>query len=144
MNELLAELNVAWVQPVAQRMLADRAALQAMLKKTVNGGGEGLMLHRGGSLYRGERTDDLLKLKPYEDAEATVVAHVPGKGKYAGALGALLVQTLGGLRFKLGTGFSDAQRRDPPPIGGLVTYRYVSLNPSGVPRSASFLRVQKY
>jgi DNA ligase 1 len=143
LNRLIANLDIAWAQPVAQRKVADRAELQALLKKTVRAGGEGLMLHRGASLYRGERTDDLLKLKPYEDAEATVIGHVPGKGKHEGALGALVVQTPAGLRFKLGTGFSDAERRDPPPIGAQVTYRYISLNPSGVPRFASFLRVRK-
>ncbi len=142
LQRLLADLDVAWVQAVAQRKVVDRAELKALLKKTVNGGGEGLVLHRGDSLYRGERSDDLLKLKPYEDAEATVVAHLPGKGKHASALGALLVQTPGGLRFSLGSGFSDAERRDPPPVGSQVTYRYIGLNASGVPRFASFLRVR--
>ena len=142
LNTLLATLGVAWVRPVVQRKLADRAALQALLKQIVRAGGEGLMLHRGGSLYRGERNDDLLKLKPYEDAEATVVAHLPGKGRHAGALGALLVQTPAGLRFSLGSGFSDAVRRDPPPIGSQVTYRYIGLNTGGVPRFASFLHVR--
>jgi DNA ligase-1 len=139
---LLAELAVAWVQAVEQRKVTNRAALRALFRKTVGAGGEGLMLHRGGSVYRGERNDDLLKLKPYQDAEATVVAHVPGKGKHAGALGALVVQTPGGVRFSLGSGFSDAERRDPPPVGSQVTYRYVALSASGVPRFASFLRVR--
>ena len=56
-------------------------------------------------------------------------------------MGALELQTPAGLRFRLGTGFSDAQRSDPPPIGSLVTYRYRDLTPSGRPRFASFLRV---
>jgi len=142
LNKLLTELGIAWVQAVEQRKVADRRALQALLKATVNAGGEGLMLHRGDSLYRAERSDDLLKLKPYEDADATVVAHLPGKGKYAGMLGALVVEKPGGLQFSLGSGFSDAQRRDPPPIGSQVTYRYVGLHASGVPRFATFLRVR--
>ncbi|HEY9106327.1 MAG TPA: hypothetical protein VIN58_06590 [Roseateles sp.] len=45
------------------------------------------------------------------------------------------------MRFKLGTGFSDAQRRDPPPIGATITYRYRDVTPTGKPRFASFLRV---
>lgn len=143
LSKLVGDLHLAWVQPVPQRKVADRAALQALLKKTVAGGGEGLMLHRGSSRYSATRSDDLLKLKPYEDAEATVVGHVPGKGKYAGMLGALVVQKPGGLQFSIGTGFSDAQRKDPPPIGSEVTYRYIGLHASGVPRFASFLRVRK-
>ena len=67
---------------------------------------------------------------------------MPGKGKHAGRLGALEVMTPGGVRFRLGTGLSDAVRRDPPPVGSTVTYRYVGLNASGVPRFTSFLRVR--
>ena len=100
------------------------------------------MLHRGGSIYSAGRSDDLLKLKPYEDAEARVLAHLPGKGKFQGMLGALLVERPDGRRFRIGTGFSDAQRRNPPPIGALVTYQYHGLTGSGLPRFASFMRIR--
>jgi DNA ligase-1 len=130
----------AWVRPVAQSRIASHAALQSLLRKTVGAGGEGLVLHRGDSLYSAQRNDDLLKFKPFDDAEAKVVAHIPGKGKFEGMLGALLVETPQGQRFKLGTGLSDAQRRDPPAIGSWVTYRFRDVNPSGIPRFASYLR----
>ena len=129
-----------WVQPVQQSRTTSQAALQALLRKTVRDGGEGLVLHRGESLYVGQRSDDLLKLKPFDDAEARVVGHIDGQGKYKGLLGALLVETPEGLRFKLGTGFSDAQRRKPPAVGSWVTYRFRDSNPSGIPRFASYLR----
>lgn len=143
LDRLVGALGIAWLQAVPQRKIADRAALLALMKQTVKAGGEGLMLHRGASLYRGVRSDDLLKLKPYEDAEAVVVAQVPGQGRFAGMLGALVVQTPTGLRFRLGTGFTDAERHDPPPVGSTVTYGYVALNASGVPRHARFLRVRR-
>ena len=69
------------------------------------------------------------------------MGHEPGKGRYAGVMGALELETPEGLRFRLGTGFSDAQRRDPPPLGSWVTYRYRELTPAGKPRFASFVRV---
>lgn len=131
-----------WLQAVAQRRLPHDAALQALLRETVRAGGEGLVLHRGASLYRGERSDDLLKLKEQLDAEATVIGHLPGKGKYQGQLGALWVQTPDGVRFKLGSGLRDADRTSAPAIGSQVTYRYLGLHPNGVPRFASFLRVR--
>ena len=124
------------------KMVESDKALQARLREVVQAGGEGLMLHRGASSYRGERNDDLLKLKPFLDAEARVLAQVPGKGRNAGQLGALWVETRQGKRFKLGTGFSDAQRSDPPAPGTWVVYRFRDVNPSGVPRFASFLRVR--
>ena len=141
-QRLVHNLQQAWVVPVPQWRVASHPELQAQLKKVAKGGAEGLMLHRADAPYRGVRSDDLLKLKLFDDAEARVVAHLPGQGKLVGKLGALLVETPEGLRFKLGTGFTDAQRDHPPPVGTLVTYRYRGLNDSGVPRFASFWRVR--
>ncbi|HTH95619.1 MAG TPA: DNA ligase [Rhodocyclaceae bacterium] len=139
---LIPSLDMPWIQVVEQRKIADHKALDALLRKTVQAGGEGLMLHRGASLYRAERNDDLLKLKPYDDAEAKVIGYQPGKGKYAGRVGALLVETPDGKRFKLGTGLNDGQRASPPPLGAWVTYRFIGFNNSGIPRFATFLRVR--
>lgn len=100
------------------------------------------MLHRGDSLYRGLRSDDLLKVKTYLDAEAVVLAYVPGKGKFTGMMGSMVVETADGVRFRLGSGFSDAERADPPPIGSSVTFKYYGRTRHGVPRFASFLRVR--
>lgn len=148
LKQVVAAIGKPWVQAVVQYRVADHAALQLQLKKTVKLGGEGLMLHRGDALYKGLRNDDLLKVKLHEDAEARVIAHIPGKGKYAGQLGALLVEKPASdgkpaQRFKLGTGLSDAQRQNPPAIGALVTYRFRGLNDSGIPRFASFMRVRE-
>lgn len=126
---------------VEQFRLPDQASLQARLKMVVAGGGEGLMLHRSNAPYVTGRSDALLKLKEISDAEATVLAHVPGKGKYAGLMGALEVETEDGQRFRLGTGFSDEQRKTPPAVGSRVTYTYRDLTPHGKPRFAAFLRV---
>lgn len=148
LNGLVSRIDQPWVQAVAQFKLASHQALQSLLAQTVKQGGEGLMLHRGASLYKGQRTDDLLKVKTHEDMEARVIAHIPGKGKYAGVLGALLVEMPGvdgkpGQRFKLGTGFSDEQRQSPPALGSTVTYRFRGLNDSDIPRFASFLRIRE-
>jgi len=143
LNAVVAAIGQPWVQAVQQKRLASDAALQALLLRTVRAGGEGLMLHRGGSLYQGGRSDDLIKLKTHEDTEARVIAHVPGKGRHAGRMGALLVEMPSGQRFKLGAGFSDAARADPPPVGSWVTYRYRGTHDGGLPRFASFVRVRE-
>jgi len=140
----IAEINQPWVAAVEQFTVTDRTALQARLDKVIRAGGEGLMLHRMASFYRAERNDDLLKLKPYDDAEARVVGYLPGKGKFAGMLGALRVETADGLHFNLGAGLSDAERRNPPLVGSWVTYRYNGVNArTGIPRFARFLRVRE-
>ena len=108
----------------------------------VAAGGEGLVLQHMDALYHPGRSAGLLKYKLYQDAEARVVAHTAGRGKYTGKLGALVVERPDGLRFRIGTGFSDAQRADPPPVGSIVTYRYNGTSESGVPRFARFLHVR--
>jgi DNA ligase 1 len=140
--KLVQQLNQAWVQAVPQERVASHAELMARLDRLVKAGGEGLMLHRGDSFYRAERNDDLLKVKTHEDAEARVLQHLPGKGRHTGRMGALLVETPEGVRFRLGTGFTDGQRDLPPAVGEWVTYRFRGVNESGVPRFASFVRLR--
>jgi DNA ligase 1 len=138
--EIVRQANVSHLKAVAQFHVKNEAELKKRLKQVVENGGEGLMLHRADAEYITGRSDALLKLKPLFDAEATVVAHTLGRGKYKGKLGALIVETPEGLRFKLGTGFSDAQRKNPPKIGSIVTYTYRDKTPKGKPKFASFLR----
>ncbi len=142
MARIVSGTGLPWLQRVAQHRVADRKALQREFERVVRAGGEGLMLHRDDALRVAGRTDAILKYVPWLDDEARVIAHVQGNGKYAGMLGALLVEAPDGRRFRIGTGFTDAQRREPPPPGTLVTYRYRELTGKGLPRFPSFLRVR--
>lgn len=141
LQRLLPLPNAPWLVAVPQQRATTHEELQALLHKTVKLGGEGLMLHRGRSFYRGERGSDLLKLKPFDDAEARVIAHLPGQGRHAGRLGALQVESAEGRAFRLDSGFTEAQRREPPAIGSWVTYRFNGTTADGLPRAARFLRV---
>jgi DNA ligase-1 len=137
---VVARSPSAQVELVAQGRVADRMALQRQLDATVAAGGEGLMLHVASAPYVTGRGDALMKLKPHLDAEAIVVGHRPGAGKYRGFVGALEVEAADGRRFLVGSGLTDALRRDPPPLGTVITYRHRDLTPSGLPRFATYLR----
>lgn len=143
MKQLAAGGVPPWLTFVEQFRLADRDGLIRKLAEVVRQGGEGLMLHRADATYETGRSSVLLKMTPWLDAEARVVGHLPGKGKYAGMAGALRVEMPDGRRFSLGSGFSDGQRRNPPSVGTLVTYRYRELGPNGIPRFARFVRVRE-
>ncbi len=106
-------------------------------------GGEGVMLRKPGSPYTVGRSHDLLKVKTYEDAEATVIRHLTGAGKNSSRLGSILVKLPNGIQFAIGTGFSDKERENPPPIGSVVTFKYYGFYKSGIPKFASFLRIHK-
>ena len=105
-------------------------------------GGEGLMLRQPGSKYVTGRSATLLKVKTFHDAEARVVGHDPGAGRHKGRLGALLVEMADGTRFAVGTGFSDAERGNPPGVGSTITFRYQELTDGGVPRFPSYVGVR--
>lgn len=113
------------------------------LDTLVNENGEGIMLRKVTARYQAGRSNDLLKLKKHQDAEARVVGYKIGNGKYKGLMGSVLVRTDEGTEFYVGTGFSDEQRLNPPEIGSLITYRYNGLTAEGKPRFARFVRVRE-
>lgn len=148
-EQRVAELNqiaesVGWegMQVVAQSRIETPAALHRRLREVVAAGGEGLMLHRADAAYVTGRSELLLKLKPIDDSEATVIAHEQGQGRLSGTLGALRVRSPEGREFSIGSGLSDADRRAPPPVGSLVRYRFRGLTGGGLPRFATFVRVE--
>jgi DNA ligase 1 len=100
------------------------------------------MLRQPASRYIAGRSATLCKVKSFRDAEARVIGHLPGSGRHAGRLGALEVEMQDGTRFAVGTGFSDAERESPPPVGAIITYRYQELSNDGVPRFPTWIGVR--
>jgi DNA ligase 1 len=77
------------------------------MDKVVAKKGEGMMIRDPNSLYEGKRTDKLLKVKKFDDAEAVVVGHQKGTGRCSNMLGALEMRADNGIEFKIGSGFND-------------------------------------
>lgn len=142
LDQIISDHKNPYLHLIKQTHLSDHEQLMTKLDQIVKNGGEGLMLHLGDSFYKTGRTDDILKVKKHQDAEAIVIAHLPGKGKYQNMLGALLVEMPDGKRFKIGTGFKDLDRKNPPAIGSKITYKYFGLTRKGIPKFASFLRIR--
>jgi DNA ligase-1 len=141
-KQLVQGSQSAYLAMVPQKKIANHTDLYALLDNVVKQNGEGLMLHLAKAHYQSGRSKNVLKLKKHQDAEAVVIAHMPGKGKYQGLLGAIKVRTTEGIIFKIGNGFSDQQRQQPPKIGSVITYKYIGKTKRGVPRFASFLRIK--
>ena len=142
LKQLVEASGSPYLALVVQRPVASHPELVAELEQVVAAGAEGLMLKRRNSRYQAGRSDDLLKVKTHDDAEATVVGHLQGKGKYKGLMGSLEVELANGRRFRIGTGFSDVERHNPPTVGTVITFRYRGFTATGLPRFASFLRVR--
>ncbi|WP_435234845.1 DNA ligase [Psychromonas sp. PT13] len=143
MKNIVNQTDSPYLQMIPQQKVTNNSQLQALLETILKEGGEGLMLHRGEAYYQAKRSKDLMKLKKYQDAEAIVLAHLPGKGRNAARLGALRVKTTDGIIFKIGTGFSDHERENPPAIGSTITYQYIGKTKNNVPRFASFMRIRE-
>lgn len=138
---LFAQHKTTVAQLLAHQRCKGLAHLRDELARIEALRGEGLMLREPGSRYAVGRSSTLLKVKSFRDAEATVIKHQPGKGKHKGRLGAVVARLADGTEFSIGTGFSDAQRASPPPIGSVITFRYQELSDRGVPRFPSFVRI---
>lgn len=140
-QHLVAALNLPYLGYVKHYPVDNETQLERVLKAVNQAGGEGLMLRKRLGLYQAGRSSNVVKMKVADDAEAEVIGHLPGKGKHEGRLGALVVKMPNGVQFRVGTGFSDAQREDPPAIGSHITYRYNGFTKNGIPKFARFMRV---
>ncbi|MDX3774461.1 DNA ligase [Chromatiaceae bacterium AAb-1] len=143
MQAITQRQNSPYLEVVPQFRITTNAGLFEKLRALESAGAEGLMLHHQDALYQTGRSNDLLKLKTYQDTEAVVIGYRPGKGKYQGMVGALMVKTPEGKTFAIGSGLTDELRRNPPEIGAVVTYRYNGFTNNGLPRFARFLRIRE-
>jgi len=99
------------------------------------------MIKDPNSKYEGTRSDKLLKVKVFQDSEAKVLKHELGTGRLWNMMGKILVfDAKLGVEFRIGTGFTDQQRRNPPRKGSIITYKYQNLTNAGIPRFPVYLR----
>ena len=144
MKNIIKNSKSPYLKMIQQQKMANNTELHTLLDNVLSKGGEGLMLHKGSAFYQAKRSKDLMKLKKYQDAEAVILQQLPGKGRNKGRLGAILVKAEDGTIFKIGGGFSDIERDNPPAVGTIITYQYIGKTKNGIPRFASFLRVKDF
>lgn len=138
---LINQINVFHIQYVRHFEALTETHVMANLDKVVEGGGEGLILRDKKAVYHAGRDPGVVKLKITDDAEAKLIGYVEGKGKYQGQMGSVIVEMPNGINFKIGSGFTDQQRLDPPKIGTQITYRHNGFTKNGIPKFARFWRV---
>ena len=140
--ELVSRIGSSQVRKLSQERCHGEDHLREELARIEQLGGEGLMLRMPGSFYEAGRSTTLLKVKSFLEADALVMAHLPGEGRHHGRLGALAVVLPNGVQFAVGSGFTDAERNHPPAVGSTITFRYQELSDRGVPRFPTFVRVR--
>jgi DNA ligase-1 len=125
---------------IKQKTVKGKDHLKEELLRVETLGGEGLIVRNPDSFYTIGRSAGILKVKSYYDMEATVMGHIEGTGRNYGRMGSILVELKDRTQFKIGTGFSDEERNNPPPIGAIITFRYYGFYKSGIPKFPSFMR----
>lgn len=129
---------------IKQVKVKDNAEFEAFVEQIVAKGGEGAVAREPNAPYERKRSKNALKYKKFKDAECEVTKVNAGKGKFSGLLGSVVCENLSDKkRFKIGSGFSDKERANPPKIGSVITYKYQNLTAKGLPRFPVFLRVRE-
>lgn len=131
------------IKVISQVKIKDKAHLEKFLKEVEAKGGEGVVVRDPNTLYIDKRTNKALKVKRFKDDECRVIAHNIGHGKYADSIGSITCKMDNNTTFKIGSGFSDKDRKNPPAIGSLITFKYKEFTKYGKPRFSVFLRVRK-
>ena len=143
LRDYLEEHPAGPVRIIPQVECRNREHLRAMLAEVEARGGEGLVVRNPHARYQTGRNGAAMKVKTFDDMEGKVVGYREGTGKYAGKTGSLHVEIPGGVRFHIGSGLTDRDRENPPPLGSIVTFKHQGFTRNGVPRFASFLRVRE-
>ncbi|WP_345668144.1 DNA ligase [Wohlfahrtiimonas larvae] len=142
MKYYIPSLNLSYVKMIPQEKIQSIDELKHKLNQVVAMKGEGLMLHHEDALYGSGRVNHLLKVKQYDEDKGRVIGYKPGKGKYKGMVGALIIELKDGSIVNVGSGLTDEMRKNPPAINEVVAFIYNGLTNHGKPRFPRFKRLR--
>ena len=133
-----------------QTIIRSKEHLAKMFDEEVRQGGEGLVIRHPKAFYEPRRTKKVMKIKPQHEDDAVVIGHEPGKGKFEGKLGALLLRWIARpdvvFRVGGGPGLDEKMRTEYKtqfPIGAVVKVQYMSLFPKTMkPRQPQIVGVR--
>ncbi len=128
-----------YIKVIKQIKVKDKEHLDSFLKSVEEKGGEGVVVRDGSLNYYAKRNNDALKVKSYTDEECEVVGYNEGQGKYKGLVGSLSCKMQNKQVIKIGSGLKNHQRKNPPQIGAIITFKYYGLTSKGNPRFPIFL-----
>ena len=130
----------------------DTSKIIELLEEQTLKGEEGVMINIWDAPYDFKRTNNLLKVKKFQDTEVKVVGFQEGTNKYAGTLGALVCEYKYST-VDVGSGFSDALRDEiwankDAWLGKIITVKYFEEtynSATGLPslRFPVFIRVRE-
>ena len=86
---------------------------QALFEKYLAEGQEGIILKDLNGIWENKRSKTQIKFKGELECDLKIVGIEEGTGKYAGMLGAILLESSDGvIKVRAGSGFTDEQRKN--------------------------------
>jgi DNA ligase 1 len=143
LKEYLRENPNPYLKILPQTVINAKGQVADFLKEVSADKGEGVVVRNPNTLYQTGRLSSALKVKQYLDTECTVLEILPGKGKYQNMMGSVLCQTDSGKKLKIGSGFKDKDRSNPPAIGSKITFKYYGFTKKGSFKYPVYLRVRQ-
>ena len=143
LEKYLEKYPNSYIKIIPHFEIQSQEHLEQFYQKVLKEGGEGLVIRKNNAPYEKGRTNNALKLKPYEDAECKVVGYTQGRGKFEGMVGALLCQMSNGKIIKIGSGLKNKDRANPPQINAIITYKFSGYTKNNLPRFPIFLRLKE-
>lgn len=132
-----------YIRIIPQIKIKDKSDLDRFLSEIEDKGGEGVIVKDPQMPYHTGKSPHILKVKNFSNMEGVVIGINKGKGKYKNCMGSLSLQLKNKTIFKLGTGFTDKVRKNPPTTGTIITFKYYGFTKNGKPKFASYLRDRK-
>lgn len=143
LKEYLRKNPNSHLQIIPQTAINTKGQLANFLKEVTTDKGEGVVVRNPDTLYKTGRLPSALKVKQYFDTECIVLEILPGKGKYQNMMGSVLCQTDSGKKLKIGSGFKDKDRANPPAIGSKITFKYYGFTKKGSFKYPVYLRIRQ-
>lgn len=88
----------------------DETKLEELQQNRIKYNYEGIMIRNADAHYEYKRSNNIRKIKEMQDTEVKLLGMEAGTGKFANTLGAM-VADYNGYELKIGSGFSDEQRK---------------------------------
>ena len=85
----ISKMSETVCEVLPQIICTSKDELATLMDSILSDKGEGVMLKDPKSAYEGRRSMSLLKVKRFEDTEATVIGHLGGTGRCEGMCGAI-------------------------------------------------------
>ncbi len=143
LQQWMAQNTTPYLRIIPQISCRNKEHLLKFQQEIEAVGGEGVVLRDPDAPYIHGRTATALKVKRFDDTECTVISYNQGKGQFKEVTGSLNCCLSNGITFALGSGLNASQRKHPPAIGSLITFKHQGWTAKGMPRFPVFLHIRE-